>query len=85
MENQNTLVVEIIAVLKESLRKQAFSVILLLSGVSVLWTLWKQDRSELIQDIVDLKADIRACNAARERQSQEILVLQVRIARLEKN
>ena len=83
MSTINSLMVELIAVLKESLRRQAFSVILLLFGLLGMWCIWRDDRAELLQEIANLKLDIKSCATAREMQSEEIAELKVSIARLE--
>lgn len=68
--------VELIAVLKESLRKQAFSVVLLICACGGLWLLRNQDKAELRIEITELKANLHSCMESKES-------LLIRIAGLE--
>ena len=84
MENhQTTLMGELFAVLKESLRKQAFSVILLICGCAGLWLIWRGDRKDLQAQITALTAEISDCRDARLSLSVEVATLKERLAVLE--
>ena len=82
MENQNTLMGELISVLKESLRKQAFSVVLLICCCGALWIIRKEDRAEMKLEISDLNTRLNHCAAARESQAVEIATLKVSVSLL---
>lgn len=86
MENQNTFMIELVIVLKESLRKQAFSVILLVFACGGLWWMGDSDKKQLQSQIVSLNTDVKAlnidmsaCIAQRSAQSVEISMLRERI------
>lgn len=86
MKNQNTFMIELVIVLKESLRKQAFSVILLVFACGGLWWMGDSDKKQLQAQIVSLNTDVKAlnndmsaCIAQRSAQSVEISMLRERI------
>lgn len=83
MENQNTLMGELILVLKESLRKQAFSVILLVIACGGLWIMRDQDKADFRDEILQLKSDLHHCMESRESQSVRIATLEASISILQ--
>ena len=82
MENQNTLMGELLSVLKESLHKQAFSVILLFCVCVFLWFLRASDKSDLSARILFLTGQIEICSKARESAKKDAITLTIEVKML---
>lgn len=70
---------ELYGVLIESLRKQAFSVILLICACAGLWIIRQDDRKEFMIQIAELNKQISECSRAREDLKAEVAVLRERV------
>ena len=82
MENQNTFMSELIKGLKDSLRKQAFSVILLFCVCVFLWLLRAADKLDLKSQILFLTDQISTCANAREAAEKDVIILTIEVKML---
>ena len=81
MENQ-TIMDVFIQVIKDSLQKQAFSVVLLIIAVVSVWQIRKEDKVEFMSQISSLNERLNDCSRARESQSVKIATLEEKLSRL---
>lgn len=84
METVETFMGELFSVLKDSLRKQAFSVILLISACAGLWHIRVEDHQGLTSQIADLNARLDVCSKSREEMSIELGSLRASVSLLQR-